>query len=288
MKQVIVNADDFGLSAGINRGILYGHQRGIITSTSVMINGADAPAGLDAALKDAPDLGIGLHVNLTRGRPVSPPDRVRSLVDENGLFFSIQPWFARLDMFDPEHIEREIAAQFQQFTRLTGKLPDHLDSHHHVTYLHPAAFQAALRLAQEHNLPLRGTGLDLPPQDAIQVLSGIVPDLTPEAARGVIERLKTMAGANLAPYCPARLETGFTGRHSTLGGLLVILTTLPEDAVTEIICHPGYADAEKSHAWREIELGHLTHAATLECVRSEGIQRLTFGDTLHDPRLFSQ
>jgi len=71
MKKLIVNADDFGRSPGINRGILDAHLNGIVTSTTVMINYPDAAPGLEQALLKAPDLGIGLHLNLTSGRPVS-------------------------------------------------------------------------------------------------------------------------------------------------------------------------------------------------------------------------
>ena len=73
MKRLIVNADDFGRSPGINRGILEAHLRGIVTSTTVMVNCPAAALGLERALAEAPDLGIGLHITLTAGRPLSPP-----------------------------------------------------------------------------------------------------------------------------------------------------------------------------------------------------------------------
>jgi predicted glycoside hydrolase/deacetylase ChbG (UPF0249 family) len=279
MKQLIVNADDFGYSAGINRGIFAGHHRGIITSTTVLINGPEASAGLALARQDAPDLGFGLHLNLTWGRPVSPPDQVRSLVDDHGLFFGIRAWAGKLDTFDPEHLEREITAQFARFIDLAGQPPDHLDAHHHAIYVLPAALQTAVNLALEYELPLRNAGLDLTPQAAIQALQAMVPDLPEADAQRQIERLRAAASDISPRYWPARMELGFTqGKAATLGGLLVILTMLPEDSLTEIVCHAGYADQDPAHQWRENELNHLLHPATQECVKSEGIRLTTFGE----------
>src|SRR6266851_10522683 len=84
-KLLIVNADDFGLSSGINVGIIEGFKKGILTSASIMVN---APA-FDEAVELAhahPDLGIGVHLNVLRGKAVLPPDEIPSLVDANGRF----------------------------------------------------------------------------------------------------------------------------------------------------------------------------------------------------------
>ncbi len=279
MKKLIVNADDLGYSAGINRGILDGYHRGIITSTTVLINAPDAPAGLELARAVLPDLGLGLHLNLTRGRPVTPREQIPTLVDEQGDFFGIRTWADHLDAFDPDDLAREIYAQFERFMRLAGQPPDHLDAHHHAIYLHPAALAATLQLAQQYNLPLRNAGLDLTPQAAFQALQGMVPGLSDDAARRRIAQVQATAAGVPATTWPARMELGFTqGRAATLGELLVLLTTLPDDSLTEIVCHAGYADQDPAQQWREIELGLLLHPATLECVKSEGIELLTFGE----------
>ena len=84
LRQLIVNADDFGFTEGVSRGILRGHHEGIVTSTSVMIN---FPAALDwvsRARQDAPDLGLGLHLVLTAGRPAAPHDRAGGLRGQSG------------------------------------------------------------------------------------------------------------------------------------------------------------------------------------------------------------
>jgi len=282
MKRLIVNADDFGRSPGINRGILEAHLRGIVTSTTVMVNCPAAALGLERALAEAPDLGIGLHITLTAGRPLSPPETVRSLLADGGEFVHISAWPSRMDQFEPDHLQREIAAQVDRFVSLAGRPPDHLDSHHHAAYLHPDGLRAMLEIAVGFGIPMRAGLADLPLDLATAALARILPEFDADTARPLVERLQAALAEGPAPFWPARLEMGYYDKTATLGDLLLILTTLPEDSVTELMCHPGYVDDELGHsgyrARREEEIVHLTHAATLECVRAEGIQLTSFGD----------
>ncbi len=130
MKYLIVNADDFGASAGINRGILEAHRHGILTSTSLMVN---MPASEEAATlaAGAARLSVGLHVNFTNegGAPVVP-------------------------LTDPESCRIELQRQFARFEELTGHLPTHLDSHHNI-HRKPQLLPLFLDLAARHDLPMR-------------------------------------------------------------------------------------------------------------------------------------
>ncbi len=283
MKQLIVNADDFGASPGVNRGILYAHQNGIVTSTTVMINLPDAAAGLEQALADAPDLGIGLHLNVTAGEPVSPPELVASLLDEDGQFIHIDGWAARFAQINPDQLRREIHAQFERFASLAGRPPDHLDAHHHATYLHPAGLQTMIALAHAHgDLPMRGIPVSDSDEQMVATLRGVFPTFDDALAHSLVEQLGSVLSAGPLPFWPARLEMGFFGPHATLGDLLNILTGLADPSLTEIMCHPGYSEDLPARSQyrdrRPQELGHLTHAATLECVKAEIIQLVTFGD----------
>lgn len=282
MKRLIVNADDFGRAPGVNRGILEAHRDGIVTSTTIMINLDSAAAGLAQAQADAPDLGIGLHLNLTAGKPISAPEQVPSLVDENGLFYHVAGWGQRFDTFDPDHIRREIEAQVNRFIALAGHPPDHLDAHHHSTYFHPAGLRTMLDVAERFNIPLRSAGIDVPIEHAMRAFTGLLPGMTEDFARAMIEQAQAVVAEYGDPHWPARFEMGFFDDHATLGDLLVILTNLPDDSVTELMCHPGYPDeglAGSSYVERRAdEVAHLTHSATLECIESEGITLITFGD----------
>jgi predicted glycoside hydrolase/deacetylase ChbG (UPF0249 family) len=132
MRYVIVNADDFGNSEGINRGIIEAHQRGIVTSASLMVNTPATGSAVRLA-REHPDLGIGLHVNFRRG------GEGEALVDPGDL----------------GAVERELQAQFDRFVELTGRLPTHIDSHQHA-HREFNVGRCFLELSRRHGLPLRG------------------------------------------------------------------------------------------------------------------------------------
>lgn len=281
MKQVIVNADDLGLTPGVNRGIVEAHRKGIVTSTSVMITLPDAPAGLELALTEAPNLGLGLHLNLTAGRPILPAARVPSLVTDDGQFHHISAWPAAIEGFASDDLRAEIEAQFDAFTQIAGRAPDHLDAHHHAAYLHPAALRALCDLAVEHGLPIRSPMLDLPDAASGALVRQMLAGFQPERLPSLLESLRAALDAGPRPRWPDTLVLDYSHERPALAALLVTLTTLPDDGVTEIMCHPGYADdALRAGSTliesREEELLHLTHAATRECVQSEGIKLVSF------------
>jgi predicted glycoside hydrolase/deacetylase ChbG (UPF0249 family) len=132
-RVLIVNADDFGASAGINRGIVEAGERGIVTSTSLMVTGAAAADAVELARRH-PDLSIGLHWDL----------------DGEGT----QP---SLDLDDLDAVRAELARQLDAFDDLVGRAPTHIDSHHHV-HRSPELAPIARELAAPLGVPLRGDG----------------------------------------------------------------------------------------------------------------------------------
>jgi len=138
-RWLIVNADDFGLSPGVTQGILRAHQRGIVTSTSLMVRAANAA---DAALLAPahPALSVGLHVDLAEW------------VFRNGEWM---PLYRVVDTDDPRAVELEVRHQLETFRRLTGRAPTHLDSHQHAHRNEPVR-SVLLNLARELGVPLRG------------------------------------------------------------------------------------------------------------------------------------
>jgi predicted glycoside hydrolase/deacetylase ChbG (UPF0249 family) len=127
---LIVNADDFGLSSEIDRGILEAHDGGIVTSASVIVDGPDVEPAIQEARK-RPKLGLGIHVAFdSRGK---------------GLF----------NLQDLEMVQRQIDRQLEAFVRLTGGPPDHIDSHHHVHRLFNVA-RLFLDTGLRYRVPVRG------------------------------------------------------------------------------------------------------------------------------------
>ena len=277
-KRLIVNADDYGDTPGISRGILEAHANGIVTSTSVMIGSAGAPAAVQDALKIAPNLGLGLHFTLSGvgRRPILPPEEVPSLVKPDGTFYGFEQWLEHYEQFDSDEIARELTAQCECFTDIAGKPPDHLDGHHHAVYRHPAGLRTLFALAERYHLPIRNVGF------GAHALAGTLNNLLNEIAEPArstnIPVLKAEFGGKTPPW-PDRFEGDFYDTTATLGDLLLILTNLPDDGTTELMCHPGYADEMLISDYttkREDELKVLTHRSVREVIAAEGINLIKF------------
>lgn len=143
MIRLIVNADDFGYSRGVNFGIIDAHRRGIVTSATMMMNMPGAEHAIDLA-KQNPSLGVGIHLVLTCGRPICPD--VPSLVGEDGAFKSLKDVTPNSIVL--EEVEREWTAQIEKFLQ-SGLTPTHLDSHHHVHTV-PELLPVVQKLAHQY------------------------------------------------------------------------------------------------------------------------------------------
>ena len=136
MKQLIVNADDFGYSKGINKGVLHAYKQGIVTSTSLMVNSVYAQDAVKIVKKE-PLLGIGLHF-VWRD-------------DDNMIRRNI---IHQLSRFTLKKVEEELIKQIRLFSGLVGKPPDHLNSHHHFHTL-PHIFPIFRKHALQYQIPIR-------------------------------------------------------------------------------------------------------------------------------------
>jgi predicted glycoside hydrolase/deacetylase ChbG (UPF0249 family) len=246
-RRLIVNADDFGLTTGVSRGILDAHRRGIVSSTTVLANLPPDPE-LDAEAAAAPRLGLGLHVNLTRGRPLCPGPLVPSLVGPDGLFVRDPD---RLDVHArPDEVRREVDAQLDAFARRFGRPPTHADSHHHV-HRRPRVMEAIVDVATAAKLPLRAQDPGF--RDGLR-------------RRGLATPDHFVGDAGAEPYW-------------TLERLLDQLATLPL-GVTELMCHPGRFDEALAYSrygpQREVELRALCDPEARATLDRLGIELCRF------------
>jgi predicted glycoside hydrolase/deacetylase ChbG (UPF0249 family) len=273
--KLIVNADDYGHTAGVSAGIREAHLQGIVTSTSVMMNRPSAPRALIDAARLCPRLGIGLHLVLTSGRPLSNPNTIPSLVTEEGLFRKEEPFIAHLPQLDLREVWAEWKAQVVKFIDLTGHAPDHLDSHHHSSYFTPALFRMMLDLASEFNCAIRRP--NWPDADSKELPAPFAPD-----------SLREMQGM-LAAAQPRTTEGfcgDFYGEGATREALLEILARIARGEAgqsVEIMCHPALVDDELRVASsyndnRGVERACLEDPAVREFVFSHGIELVNFGD----------
>jgi len=149
MAKIIVNADDFGYSKGVNYGIIEAHLQGIVNSATMMMNMYAVEHGVELAKKN-PTLGLGVHLVLTAGKPLS--DGLETIVDENGSFHKQTFWYSNPNV-KIEEVENEWDAQIQRFLSF-GLNPTHLDSHHHM-HMIPILQPIIAKLSQKYNLPVR-------------------------------------------------------------------------------------------------------------------------------------
>jgi predicted glycoside hydrolase/deacetylase ChbG (UPF0249 family) len=153
-RELIVNADEFGLTEGVNHGIVNVHRHGIVTSTTMVPNEHAFGHAVDLAQTER-SLTIGVHLNITHGSPVLPEVRVFSLVDDDGLFYRRGRFLQRMvaGHIDLIHVEDEFRAQIEKVMQASIS-PSHLDSHESV-HMYPAVFRVVAGLAREFRLPVR-------------------------------------------------------------------------------------------------------------------------------------
>jgi predicted glycoside hydrolase/deacetylase ChbG (UPF0249 family) len=276
-RQLIVNADDYGRSPGVSRGILQAHREGIVTSTTVMINQPDVEHQLAEAL-NCPHLGIGLHLTFSAGRPVLPAETVPGLLDEDGIFLDQHTLWAQAEEIPLGQLRAELAAQVERFATLAGQPPDHFDCHHFV-HLYPAFFQVYADLAAQFHLPLR---VPFPPETDFRKAAKTLPFLEgfpPDRVGGLIATNSALLRARRLAHPDHFVSTFFGRRALTLDNLFALLEALPE-GVSELMCHPGYDDPDLAssiyRAEREIELALLTQPAVRERVRDLRIELVPF------------
>jgi predicted glycoside hydrolase/deacetylase ChbG (UPF0249 family) len=247
LKRLIVNADELGLTPGVNRGIVEAHHNGIVSSTTLMVN---QPAASDVAAiaREHPNLGIGLQLALTAGRPTLPASQVPSLVDADGALPASPEGLLKAQLKD---VLAEVRGQLRRFRELLGREPTHIDSQYHV-HRQPVVLQALVTLSWETGLPVRS--------------------LSPEMrTRFQRERIAT----------PEHFVEEFIGSRATLEDLVRILGALPV-ATTELACHPGFDDdtlrrVSRYTEPREREHAALVHVEARQVIQATGIRLIHYG-----------
>jgi hopanoid biosynthesis associated protein HpnK len=246
MRLLIVNADDFGLTAGVNRAIIEAHTRGIVTSATLMAN---TPAFDDAArlAKEHSSLGVGLHFNITQGRPVADASRVSSLLDDRGEFLGTTTALARrliAGRLKVVEIALELRAQIEKALDAGLRLT-HVDSHKHS--------HALPQICEAMALTMREYGINAArlPREAWRF------DRAAKSFKLIAQSAGAFGLAQLCRIGEARLKrlnvrtpdfffgvarTGFWTKE----WLIDLIERLPEGS-SELMCHPGYDDDELSH-----------------------------------------
>ncbi len=284
MKDLILNADDFGLTLGVNEGIIRAHREGILTSTTLMAN---APAFDDAVrrAREAPSLGVGVHLVLIGGHSIAPPEEVASLVDDKGLLPRSLPSFvARVTAgaIRTEHIETELRAQIEK-VRAVGINPTHVDSHKH-THAHPRVMKSVARAAQACGITrirnpferLRDSWNSTGAQRSA-AMSQLIGATAARVASRSFDAVCHRYGLRTPDRFLGLARTGSIDA-SVLRGLIDMLS----DGTTEIMLHPGVCDSalaqtrSRLQMHRERELQALVAPEVKEIIAKRGIRLITY------------
>jgi hopanoid biosynthesis associated protein HpnK len=288
VRRLIVNADDFGFTAGVNRAIVEAHTHGIVTSSTLMANGAAFDGAVSLA-KTLPLLSVGCHIVLIDGKPVLDAARLPTITRSsgearfrNGLkSFAARALAGRLD---PDEIEAEATAQIRKI-QSAGIAVTHVDTHKH-THLFPAVLRPLLRAARACGVcAIRNPFGPRQPLRSSDLLAR--PGLWTRYAE--VRVLRSLSGK----FGEAAKKEGFVTPDGTLGVVVTgaldetlfrgIAAIIPE-GTWEFVCHPGYNDEDLKSAKtrlresREKELRVLTLPEAREMLSSQGISLLSYRD----------
>ncbi|EPR7691528.1 chitin disaccharide deacetylase [Enterobacter hormaechei] len=244
---LIVNADDFGLSKGQNYGIIEACRRGVVTSTTALING-EAVEHAAQLSRELPELGVGMHFVLTLGLPLSP---MPGLTREGQLGKWI--WeMAEQDALPLDEIARELDCQFNRFVDVFGREPTHIDSHHHV-HMIPAIFPLVTEFAQRKGVAMR----------VDREVRGL-PDVAVTSTEG--------------------FSSAFYGDEIDEALFLKVLddSAAKGERSLEVMAHPAFVDQivrKSAYCWpRLAELEVLTSASLKYAIAERGYRLGTFRD----------
>lgn len=281
-RQLVVNADDFGMTPGLSRGVVRAHDEGIVTSASLLAN----MSGFEDAVRLAatrPALSVGLHLNLTDGAPVSPVAEVSSLVNDKGELLGYRTFSLRLlaGRIVRSELEREIEAQFDRLAA-AGITPSHVDGHRHI-HLLPTLFDSVAATTEQRGIR------------TVRCPAGLGGRAGGPAG---ISSARELGFLGFGRLHQGRLESRglstadtflgavFRTRKHALHDAALCLRDLPV-GLTEWMVHPGEVDAELVFVddylfKREEELAYLCSEAAAQAVRAADLRLVNFR---REPRL---
>ncbi len=240
MAKIIFNADDLGYSHGVNQGILYCYQHGVVNSTSLMVNMSYFEEAVEL-ISDNHLKNIGLHFNLTEGKPILKTHR--TIVDDEGNFLRE---IHQNTKSNAKEIWDELEAQYLKAIQ-AGIQINHFDTHHHI-HMTQSLRKLFGIFSKRYNMPLR----------KVQYTS-----------RNPIKRFKLDRDLRGTPFYTKNFSSLFYGENATEENLLKLLNN-NKGKDLEIMCHPGYLD-EKNGEYnneREVELQILTSGHLTEFVKN--------------------
>ena len=280
MANLIVNADDFGLTPGVNHAIVELHRAGVLTSTTLMAHAGATGEAIQLA-RSTPSLGVGCHIVLADGQPILPADQVPTLVDSRTGQFpqKLSAFLPRLftDRIRAAEIEAEVRAQIE-FLQSKGLRLTHIDTHKH-THMFPSVLRPVLRAARACGI--RAVRNPFEPAWALRATRG-----APWVRLAEVSALRW-----LEPVCRRIIaEEGFATTDGTIAvagtGILdaatlrALLQQAPE-GTWELVTHPGYNDVDLARVRTRLRASRDVERQALQAIREFPAIQLTSFAEIH-------
>ncbi len=240
MKKLIVNADDYGYTSNISRGIRDSYTKGILTATSAIMNYRTSVNDIYIAMEEIPEMAIGVHLNLYKGTPLAPLHKVKTLVNNDGIMLGKQNVINKNSVFNIEDMETECRAQIELFLSTGCKL-DHINTHGIDSICFSTnVWELFVRLSKEYKCAIRvpiNWGEIHKHLDSYCQYSG----LTKEQVMNKYEEQMNFITKYHVFHADQFKIFAFYEQNSA--GMIKYLNDLPE-GLTEYACHAGYSDTE--------------------------------------------
>jgi len=269
--KLIVNADDFGISEAVNRGIAEAHDRGIVTSTSLMATGAAFEHAVELA-RSRPRLAVGVHLVLSEHAPLTGA-AARSLAGPDGNFLPHVVQLLRRALqrgISGAEVREELDAQIRR-VRSAGMAISHLDGHQHAHVL-PGVARVVAELAAEHGIA------------AVRYPVERVRAYMLRHGRRLAEQAVLSLFCASSPLKPLRRSDDFVGFYFggrlDEGNLATVLAGLPAAGTVELMCHPGDERMQPTDRWEyawAAERDALTSPRIRELIAARGVQLVSSG-----------
>jgi len=284
MKEIILNADDFGLTRGVNEGIVRAHNEGILSSTTLMANGLEFDDAVRLA-KANPRLGVGCHLVLIGGKPVAPPEEISSLVDREGKLPATLPSFvARVTSgrIRTEHIAAELKAQIEKI-RGAGIEPTHADTHKH-THAHPRVLSVVCSVLKDSGIRRIRQPIESFRNSWLTTASNRKGTTTQVVAAAAVRSIAPRFRATLEKYgmtTPKHfLGLAMTGQVGP--EILKKMIESLDEGTTEIMFHPGLSDDALAKTGtrllmqRELEMRALMDQGVRQALEERGVRIISY------------
>jgi len=288
-KRLIVCADDFGLTKGVNNGIVQCFQKGILTSTSLMANGPNFIHALSLTEQN-PGLDVGIHLTLTDLMPIRP-FLIKDLIGPDSKFFTNYLSVIKKIISKPNilgQIKDEFRAQIEYILQ-KGIIPSHINSHKHI-HIFPPIWKIVLKLAREYRIPFvrypaekfYGLGyifLNKKHQDRYKILLSYLFFVVFLKLFDNCNKIRANSDIKIPDYFCGLFDPGTLGTERIIAHIKKL-----SPGTTELMCHPGYLDKAllqlptRLLISREKELKALCSPEVRQAIKNNKVMLTSFRD----------